>query len=127
MAAVGGSIESVSVDGRLFAVATDASASRNLGGFKNEVAANGNGTARLLKTRVPWMLEGLTLEVDDDRSDHEFLKKVSDSSDFVDITITFASGHTYQGSGTIVDDVNYDSSKATAEVKFSGPGEASQQ
>ncbi len=125
--AVGGSIESVSVDGRLFPVAADAAANRNLGGFKNEVSANGNGTARLLKTRVPWMLDGLTLEIDDDRSDHEFLKKIADGSDFVDITITFASGHTYQGSGTVVDDLVYDSSKATADVKFSGPGDASQQ
>jgi hypothetical protein len=125
--AVGGSIESVSVDGRLFPVAADAAANRNLGGFKNEVQANGNGTARLLKTRIPWLVEGLTLEVDDDRSDQEFLKKVADGKEFVDITFTFASGHTYQGSGQIVDEIVFDSSKATAEIKFSGPGDASQQ
>ncbi len=125
--AVGGSIESVSVAGRLFPVAADAAANRNLGGFKNEVSSNGNGTARLLKTRIPWMVEGLTLEIDDDRSDQEFLKSISDGNEFVDITFTFASGHTYQGSGTIVDELVFDSSKATGEVKFSGPGDASQQ
>lgn len=125
--AVGGSIESVSIDGRLFPVAADSAANRNLGGFKNEVAANGNGTARLLKTRVPWMVDGLALEIDDDRSDQEFLKKIADGNDFVDMTITFASGHTYQGSGQIVDDVVFDSSKATGDIKLSGPGDASQQ
>lgn len=125
--AVGGSIESVSIDGRLFPVAADAGVNRNLGGFKNEVAANGNGTARLLKTRVPWMLDGISLEIDDDRSDQEFLKKIGDGNDFVDMTITFASGHTYQGTGQIVDDIAFDSSKATAGVKLSGPGDASQQ
>jgi hypothetical protein len=125
--AIGGSIESVSVDGRLFPVAADAAANRNLGGFKNEVSANGNGTARLLKTRVPWMIDGLTLEIDDDRNDQEFLKRVADGKEFVDMTFTFASGHTYQGSGQIVDDLAFDSSKATAELKFSGPGDASQQ
>jgi len=125
--AVGGSIESVSIDGRLFPVAADAAPNRNLGGFKNEVASNGNGTARLLKTRVPWMIDGIALEIDDDRSDQEFLKKIADGNEFVDMTITFASGHTYQGSGQIVDDINFDSSKATADVKLSGPGDASQQ
>ncbi len=45
MAAVGGSIESVTLDGRTFAVAADAEAQRKLGGFENEVQANGDGTA----------------------------------------------------------------------------------
>ena len=61
MTAVGGSIESVTLDGRNFPATADAAAERKLGGFENESQANGDGTARLIKTRVPWSLDGLTL------------------------------------------------------------------
>ena len=48
MPAVGGSIESVTLNGRPFPVAADAEAQRKLGGWENEVQANGDGfTARL--------------------------------------------------------------------------------
>ncbi len=124
---VGGSIESVSIDGRLFAVAADAGGSRGMGGFKNEVASNGNGTARLLKTRVPWMHDGLSIEIDDNRGDQEFLKKIADGLDFVNMTFTYASGFTWQGSGQIVDDINYATDKATADIKLSGPGDLTAQ
>ena len=82
MAAVGGSIESITLDGRNFAVAADAEAQRKLGGFENEVQSNGDGTARLIKTRVPLSLDGLTLEIDDDRADQEFLQELSNRNDF---------------------------------------------
>ena len=78
MPAIGGSIQSVSIRGRLFAVASDAEANKKLGGFENEVQANGNGTARLVKTRVPWSIDGLQIEIDDNRADHEFLKEIAE-------------------------------------------------
>ncbi len=127
MPAIGGSIESMSIDSRSFPVAADAGGSRGLGGFKNEVASNGNGTARLLKTRVPWMHDGLTIEIDDNRGDQEFLKKTADSLDFVPITFTYASGFTWSGTGTIIDDINYATDKATADIKLSGPGDLTAQ
>ena len=126
-AAIGGSIESMEIRGRTFPVAADADASRDVGGFTNEVQPNGDGSARLVKTRKPWMLEGLTIEVNDDRGDHEFLQDIADGQDFVAIGITFASGATWQGSGQIVDDLKYSSQNATAEVKFAGPGQMTQQ
>ena len=43
---VGGSIESVTLNGRSFAVAADADSNRFLGGFVNDVQANGNGSGR---------------------------------------------------------------------------------
>jgi hypothetical protein len=69
MGAVGGSIESVSIKGRGFAVAADADASRKLGGFENENQMNGNGTTRTIKTRVGWMVSGLSLSLDDTMGD----------------------------------------------------------
>ena len=74
MSAIGGSIESVTLKGREFAVAADAESQRKLGGTENETRANGDGTARLVKTRVPFLLDGLTVVVDDTRGDHEYLQ-----------------------------------------------------
>ena len=127
MAAVGGSIESISLSGRNFAVAADAEASRKLGGWENEVQANGDGTARIIKTRVPLSISGLTLEVDDNRGDHEYLQGISNGKDFVPLSITYASGNTYQGSAQIVEEMAASSQNATAEISFMGPGELTKQ
>ncbi len=122
MPAVGGSIESITLDGRNFAVAADAEAQRKLGGFENEVQANGDGTARLIKTRVPLSLDGLTLEIDDDRSDQEFLQELSNRNDFFPGAITYASGGVYQATLQIVGETQASSQNATASVSFMGPG-----
>lgn len=122
MTAVGGSIESVNIMGRDFAVAADAEAQRKLGGWENEVQSNGNGTARIIKTRVPLAISGLTVECDDSRGDHEFLQEVQNMPDFVVISITYASGSTYQGRATLVDETQASSQSATASISLSGPG-----
>lgn len=125
--AIGGSIESVSIRGRLFPVASDAEATKKLGGFENEVAANGDGTARKLMTRVPWSIDGLQLEVSDVRGDHEFLQEIADSQEWVPITMTLASGITYQAQGTVSGELGSSSQSATAAVTLSGPGSLSPQ
>lgn len=127
MPAIGGSIESVTLNGREFAVAADAEAQRKLGGFENEVQANGNGTARLIKTRVPLSLDGLTLEIDDDRGDHEFLQELSNSNSFFTLAVSYPSGATWQGTAQIVGETQASSQSATASVSFMGPGELTKQ
>ena len=126
-AAVGGSIESISIRGRLFPVASDAEATKKLGGFENEVAANGDGTARMIKTRVPWSIDGLQIEINDSRADAEFLQEIVDLHDFVAITMTLASGVCYQASGTVAGETGSSSQSATATIVLSGPGSLSQQ
>lgn len=122
MPAIGGSIESISLDGRNFAVAADAEANRKIGGFENEVQANGDGTARLVKTRVPLSIDGLTVEIDDDRGDHEFIQALSDRNDYFPITITYASGAVYQGTGQVTGETQVSSQSATASLSLMGPG-----
>jgi len=122
MAAVGGSIEGITLNGRNFPVAADAESQRKLGGFENEVQSNGDGTARLIKTRVPLSIDGLTLEIDDDRADQEFLQDVSDRKDFVPLVISYASGADYQGTVQLVGETQVSSQNATAAVSFMGPG-----
>jgi hypothetical protein len=127
MSAIGGSITEVTLNGRLFAVAADAEANRKLGGFENEVLANGDGTARLIKTRIPLSIEGLTLEVDDSRGDHEFLQGLADTSALFAGTITYASGFTYQGTMQIVNEMTASSQSATATVSLAGSGKLTRQ
>ncbi len=127
MAATGGSIESVTLDGRNFPTATDAEVQRKLGGFENEVLANGDGSGRLIKTRVPLSLDGLVVEVDDDRGDQEFLQALSNRNDFFPISITYASGLTYQGRAQIVGEMQASSQSASASVNLMGPGELTKQ
>ena len=122
MPSIGGSIESVSMDGRNFSVAADAEANRKLGGFENEVQANGDGTARLIKTRVPLSIDGLTIEVDDSRGDHEFLQELSDRNDFWPLAITYASGVVYQGTAQISGEMAVSSQNSVASVSLMGPG-----
>lgn len=127
MTAIGGSIESVSLSGREFPVAADAEAQRKLGGWENEVQANGDGSARLVKTRVPFSLDGLTLEVDDDRGDHEFLQELSDGNSYFPVAITYPSGAVYQGTAQVVGEMQASSQNATCAVSLMGPGKLEKQ
>ncbi len=127
MAAIGGPIESVTFDGREFPVAADAESQRKMGGFENEIQSNGNGTARLIKTRVPLGIDGLTLESDDSRGDHEFIQALANRKDYFAVAITYSSGITYQGIAQIVGDIQSSSQNATVAVSIMGPGELTRQ
>lgn len=127
MTAVGGSIESVALDGRLFAVASDADSNRKLGGFENEHQSNGDGTGRVLKTRVGWSVDGLTLSIDDTRADAEYLQDLQDLLDEFPIAITYASGVVYQGTGQIVGETATSSQNTTAAVALMGSGKLTPQ
>ena len=113
MTAIGGSIESIALQGREFPVAADAEATRKLGGFENEVLSNGNATARIIKTRVPLSLDSVTIEVDDARGDQEYVQALADLPDFFTIVITYASGISYQASAQIVGEFGSSSQSAT--------------
>jgi hypothetical protein len=118
---IGGSVEEVNIDGRPFEVASDADANRDLGGFSGEVQSNGNGGARFIKTRKPWMIDGISLSCDDDLGDQEFLQETVDAGGFVTFSVTLANGETYAGQGNIVDDLKMSTQSVTVPLSFSGP------
>ncbi len=122
MAAIGGSIDSVTLDGREFTVPFDVEIQKKLGGFENEIQANGNGTGRLIKTRTPWSIDGLTVEIDDTRDDQEYIQGLADRNDFYPIAVSFISGAVYQGTGQIVSDLQASSQSATASISLMGTG-----
>ena len=127
MTAVGGPVESVSIDGEYFTVAADADAGRELGGYTNENQSNGDGTARLIKSRKPWQIDGLTLAIDDLLNHQEFLQNKADQLGYFPINITFASGLVYGGTGQIVDELKFGNAGATVPVTLGGPQKLTQQ
>jgi hypothetical protein len=125
--ASGGSIQEVSIKGRTFAVAADADANLDLGGFTNEQVSNGDASTRLLQTRKPWMADGLALDIDDNRADLEFLQGIANGKVNVPMTITQVSGITYSGKGQITGDIKKSTATTTAPITLSGPFELRQQ
>ncbi|MHC4620366.1 MAG: hypothetical protein ACYTEQ_21665 [Planctomycetota bacterium] len=124
---IGGAIVEVSVDGRAFTVAADNDASRKLGGSENELGFNGDGTARILKTVVGWALGGLQLACDDANQDQEYLQEKANLSRLYPITVTFASGLTYGGSGQILGELTFANQSTTNSLGFGGSGKFTQQ
>jgi hypothetical protein len=123
----GGSVESVSVAGRTFSVPADSEYQVKLGGWENEIQPNGDGTSRLVKTRVPWSLTGGAVSVDDDNGDLEFLQERADSSRFEVCTITLTSGAVYQGTGIPAGEIQKSTQSTTASVDFIGQGKLTKQ
>jgi len=117
---VGGSIIEVTIAGRIFAAAADADSNRELGGFKNELQSNGDGSVRIIKTRSPSMLDGLTLTCDNARGDHEFLQEVADGTTLQPCTMTTADGETYGGDMIVTGDNQYSSQNATVAISLHG-------
>lgn len=124
---VGGSVDAIALEGREFAVAADADITRKLGGFENEAQANGNGTVRIVKLRVPWALGGVVIEIDDTRGDQEYIQGLANRNTNFAIAITYVSGVTYQGQGQITDEAPSSSQNTTATISLMGPGEITPQ
>jgi len=122
MAAVGGSIEAVSIDGREFGVAADADVSRKLGGYENETQANGNRTGRQIKTAVVGMISGLQLSIDDARDDQRYLQDIADAAEFVSCTVTYASGETWEADAQIEGEMTFSNQNSTASIDLAAPG-----
>lgn len=123
MTAVGGDIESISINGTIYAVTSDTDVSRALGGFENEVLANGDGSGRLKKMRRPWRIGGLAVSCDDPIGNEQAnLQDVADGNEFVDITMTMASGAVWAGKGQIVGELSFSNQNAAASFDLAGPG-----
>ena len=108
-------------------MAADNFPGRKLGGYENENAPNGDGTARQIKKRMTWLVDGIQLAIDDVRADQEFLQDTANSQDYVTIVLTYASGAVYQGTGTIEGEIKFDPESSTSSINLGGPGTLSAQ
>jgi len=123
MASVGGSIESVTLDGRTLSVVAEGGPSVKPGGFKNDIKLAGNGTASLIKMATPIEISGLQVLIDNANGDLDYLIGKQKSFRWLDTTITYADGKVHQGTTQIMDDLEYKSEDSTCSLTLKGPGE----
>ena len=121
MTATGGPPETVSFGGREFKVTGDSDPTIKYGGWQNELEANGDGTARIIKTRVTWSVLNLTIQVDHELGDQEYLQTAADNFTNDVFEMSLASGDIFQGTGQIVGELQSSPAKATLAIGFSGP------
>src|SRR5512140_2853436 len=76
----------------------DANISLDLGGYTTESSISGNGIFLSTKRRKKAVLSDVVISLDDTRKDLEFLQEKIDTAAVGPLTITLASGVTYQGS-----------------------------
>jgi hypothetical protein len=130
MAAVGGSILSVSIDSVDFAVAADAEVTLKLGGTKVTARRSGSGATRYTGEEEDWALSGIEVSIDlsrDDVNPLDYLQRVADTLEPVPCTITLIDGTVYQGNGLVVDDHDFSTAKATAGLTLMGEGKLTKQ
>lgn len=127
MAATGGPLVGLNINGTTYPVAADANTNRKLGGIENEFQPNGDGTSgRFIQSVVGWSLANINVEIDPVRNDQENLEAVK-LLGAVTVSATYADGSVYQGSGNIVGEVNYENQSATAQISLMGAGVLSKQ
>jgi len=122
MTAVGGDIEKISINNVIYAVTSETDATRALGGFANEVMPNGDGSARMKKTRKPWRIDGIAVACDDPIGNEQAnLQDVADGKEWVDIVMYLASGAIFSGQGQIVGEPEFSNQNTAATLNLSGP------
>lgn len=117
---IGGPVKEVSFNGRTFQVAEDADVTIDLGGYSNEVQMNGDGSVRVIKTRKPGAIEAVSVAIDRERQDQEFLQSISNGTELTDTSITFVDGSVYYGQSILTGDLKVNSKDCKAEVAFMG-------
>ena len=125
--ATSGSIESLSVGARTFAVAADADANMILGGKENEMLPNGDGSTRQKKMRKNWSLTGVSVAIDHSKGDQEFLQERADSEILVACSITYADGSVYSGQGNVTGELASASADGVLPLELAGPKKLTKQ
>ena len=120
MAAVGGPVESITINGRNFVCDSEDDVSITPKGFNNAVKQNGDGTTRLVKSWHVGSIEGLNITIDEQAGDLEFLQDLQNKCEFVPVQCTLVNGVVYNGTMQITNAVKLSTKESTAEVTLNG-------
>jgi len=123
MPAIGGSPETVSLDGREFTWTEDSDINRSLGGYTNTVLQNGDGSSRLITNRKGWRLEGGSIVIDNAKNDQEYIETLIASKRFFNVVVTYAGPVSYAGKGQIEGDANFANQTASMPITLAGTGQ----
>jgi len=127
MTAVGGPLVSLTLAGRPFSPDEAAEITLQLGGDNNDVLMNGDKTGRLSKTIMPWTADGIAIDNDHEKKDHEFIQDLANRRSFFPVVLGLASGALYQGDGQITGEISGASRSATTTFSLKGTGTLTQQ
>lgn len=121
--ATGGSVREINLDGNVFTVAGDAEVELHIGGYVNDVEPNGDGSGRKIMNASVGAVKGAPVNLDLANGDFETLTDLNNRTDFIPATATTVDGTIWEADVSIVDELNANLMKATAEIsiKASGP------
>lgn len=102
--AVGGPIKSVNLEGRAFNVEGENEVELFSGGWTNEVTPNGNGTGRIIKSPKTGEANKLSIIIEDDRNDEDFIKELRNRHGWIKASFTDINDNVYSGDVQIVGD-----------------------
>lgn len=116
----GGDVRQFSIKGREFDVAPEASFTYRLSGFNTETKVTGNGKSVNTQTRKIAGIRGMSVSIDPESGDLEFLQDIQNAGLSVPVTMTLASGNTYSGSLSINGDLDGNTGDGKAEMDLLG-------
>ena len=117
-----GPAESITIAGRRFACNADDDVTIQLPGFTNETRMHGDGGSHISKSRKPGNISNLNVYIETERDDLEYLQRIADRLDYVDISLTLCDGTVYSGSMQLVGDSTAEGTKeGWAPVELEGP------
>jgi hypothetical protein len=117
---IAGPFESHTLSGRRFVCDAEDTAQLQIQGRNNEVKAAGDGTNRVVQSRVPGTIEGTNLVFDPSNGDDDHLQELKDSGKFFDYSGTTNDGFVWAGSVQITGDLKFDYKAGTVPVTLSG-------
>lgn len=120
MAARGGDIQQILINGRSFDPANEQSANFRLSGFVNENLPTGNGKLHTNSRRKLGGFDGLALSLDATRLDLEYLQEIANNRIPVPVQITLVSGIVYSGDLAFEGEIDANSGDGTVEIAMMG-------
>jgi hypothetical protein len=117
---ISGPVESITIAGRRFSTDGEDAGKITLSGFKNEVKFNGDGSKRMIRSRVSGSIKDLNVQVTHRNKDLEYMSDKQSTSDFFDVSLTLTDGTTYAGSMQFVEEIEEDTQQGTISVSLEG-------
>jgi hypothetical protein len=119
MAANGGDVRQITIDGREYDPAGgDGKITIFLSGLTNKVDPTGNSKASIIQNRKLAGFKDLEIVIDDTKKDLEALQSLQTAGKFASVVVTMISGAVYSGSLAISGDLvkDYSTGRATLEM-----------
>ena len=117
---ISGPVESIIFAGRRFPIDGEDAAKITLSGMKNEIKFNGDGSRRIIRSRVHGSIKDVNVQITHGNHDLEYLRGLQSTSDFFDVSITLCDGTIYAGSMQFIDDITEDTQQGVAAVSLEG-------